>query len=77
MTRRQWIVLGVLAVLAALFVWVALDQRTAPWLPRDDAHARFVNADECMICHGFDGPSPQSRSHPVRRDCMDCHGMPR
>ena len=77
MNRRQlvWIVI---LILGAAFVGVlVLRNRQAPRLPVDIDHAAFRGADACLECHGPDGGAPQSRNHPVGRDCLNCHGVRR
>lgn len=73
MTRRQVVLLLALAALAAALIGLALRNPAPPWLPSDAEHASSVSADACLACHGPGGPSPQSASHPVGRDCARCH----
>jgi hypothetical protein len=75
MTRRQIILLVVLAVVAAGVGFLFIRNQQAPYLPADEEHTSFVNTDTCLICHGVDGGAPRSPNHPIGRRCMQCHGM--
>lgn len=75
MSRRQMVLFAAVGALAAFVLWMALRTRQPPRLPADDAHAAFVSAETCLACHGPDGPSPQSRNHPLGNDCTRCHGF--
>ena len=70
-TRRQrkgaWL-------LAVFVLFLALRGRQAPVLPADVDHARFIDSETCMVCHDLEGDTMQEKNHPLRRDCMDCHG---
>ena len=74
MSRTQVILILVLLVLAALVAGLAFRTRQPPLLPHDSEHASFTDAATCLVCHGPDGPVPQSKNHPRRLDCMQCHG---
>lgn len=74
MSRRQWILLAVLALLAALAGWAAVALRQAPRLPADETHARFEGPAACLACHGPDGPAPRGPDHPLGDECLRCHG---
>lgn len=74
MSRKQVVLLGVLAALVLAVVWLARSNRQPPFLPQDGDHASFDGAEPCLKCHGPDGPYPQSRSHPTGFDCIRCHG---
>jgi hypothetical protein len=73
LTRRQIVLLAALAVLAVLVIWLAMRNPKPPWLPPDAVHARFLDPDTCLSCHGPSGVLPQSAAHPVGRDCLRCH----
>jgi cytochrome c553 len=75
MTRRQIILLALLALVAAGVGFLLIRNKQAPYLPADEEHASFVNADLCIECHARDGVVPQSPNHPIGRRCMQCHGM--
>jgi mono/diheme cytochrome c family protein len=76
MSRNQIVALGAVVLIAAFLAALALRTRQPPVLPADEAHGRFVSEDECTACHGPDAVLPMSKNHPLRTDCMDCHGMP-
>ena len=76
MSRNQIVALGAVVLIAAFLAALALRTRQPPVLPDDEAHGQFVSSDECLTCHGPDGVLPTSKNHPLRTDCMDCHGMP-
>lgn len=73
MTRRQVILLVALFALAAILIGLALRNPAPPWMPEDAEHRKTFDADACLECHGPGGPSAQSASHPVGRDCTRCH----
>ena len=75
MNRQKWILLLVLAAVAAVVIWLAVGQRTPPFLPSDEEHAVFTGADDCLPCHDLEGPAARSINHPVGRDCLRCHGI--
>ena len=77
MSRRQWVALALLALVAAVVAWAALFVRQAPRLPGDDVHASFEGAAACLACHGPDGAVPRGRDHPLGDDCLRCHGVSR
>jgi hypothetical protein len=66
--------LGALAAVAALVVWLALSSRQPPVLPGDETHATWDGASTCLACHGPDGALPQAAKHPLGEDCLRCHG---
>lgn len=68
--------LAALALIAGLVLFLALRTRQPPFLPRDEPHAQFVGAGPCLVCHGAEGPAPQSKNHPLGNDCTRCHGRP-
>jgi hypothetical protein len=72
--RRRSVLLAALFAVALFVLWLSTRTRQPPLLPRDEAHSRFEGAGDCLVCHGPDGPSPQSRNHPLGRDCLRCHG---
>jgi cytochrome c553 len=74
MSRKQWVILGGIGVMAAFIAWLAWSSRQPPMLPQDDVHETFENAAACMSCHGPDGGVPQSPRHPLGEDCLRCHG---
>ena len=74
MNRTKIILLVALGGVALLVGYLAISNRQPPMLPADADHATFSGAEECMICHGLDGPAPQSRNHPLGQDCLRCHG---
>jgi len=74
MNRKQVAALAVIVAVALIVAWLARASRQPPLLPRDDAHAEFTSAPACLNCHGEDGPSPQSKGHPLGEDCLRCHG---
>lgn len=74
MSRKQLTAIAVIVAAAALVVWLALTSRQAPLLPSDEVHAAFESGAACRNCHGEDGPSPQSKGHPLGEDCLRCHG---
>lgn len=75
MKAKQVVLLAILVLVAALVGWLALRTRQPPLLPRDMAHASFVGAERCLTCHGPAGSHPQSRNHPLGRECLRCHGF--
>jgi hypothetical protein len=74
MRRGQIVALSAVLLLAALVAYLALRTRQPPQLPADRDHARFTTPVACLACHGSDGVLPQSKNHPVRNDCLNCHG---
>jgi len=74
MSRTQVVLIALLLLVALLIAALALRNRQPPLLPHDADHATFVDAATCLLCHGFDGPVPQSKSHTPRLDCLQCHG---
>ena len=76
MSRKQLVLLAILAAALVAVVLLARSNRQPPLLPRDADHASFESAAACLRCHGPDGPYPQSRSHPTGFDCLRCHGAP-
>jgi hypothetical protein len=74
--RTQWIALIVVAALAACMIYLAVRGRQPPLLPADEDHARFLSAEDCLICHDLNSDSPQGRNHPLGNDCSRCHGRP-
>jgi hypothetical protein len=74
--RSQWIALVVVALVAAFTIYLAVRGRQPPVLPADEEHARFVSADDCLICHDPNAESPQAKNHPLGNDCLRCHGLP-
>jgi len=74
MNSLQKTLFGLLLVLALLVAYLAWRNPQPPLLPADEAHARFSGPEACMACHGPEGALPQSRNHPVGRDCLRCHG---
>jgi len=74
MSRAQVILIALLLLLGLLVGMLVLRTRQPPVLPHDPEHASFVDAATCLVCHGPDGPAPQSANHPPRLDCMQCHG---
>lgn len=74
MSRKQIALLVVVALAAVAVFLLARSNRQPPLLPGDEEHAAFVSADACLQCHGPDGPYPRGRSHPVGRECLQCHG---
>ena len=73
MSRKQVVLLGALAAVAALVVWLSLRNPRPPELPADEAHATFSSADACLECHGPRGTSPRMENHPLGLDCLRCH----
>jgi len=76
MSRTQTIAFTAVLLLAVLIGVLALRNRQPPVLPADRDHARFINFDSCLSCHGPDGDIPYSDNHTPRTDCMQCHGRP-
>jgi hypothetical protein len=76
MSRAQRILLGVLAVVALLVVWLSLRTRQPPILPNDEDHRGVTDMESCGVCHGPDGVLPRSPDHPLGFDCLRCHGQP-
>jgi hypothetical protein len=76
MRRVQTIALVAIALLAGFTIYLAVRGRQPPILPDDDEHARFVSAEDCLICHDPDGDSPQAKNHPLGNECLRCHGRP-
>jgi cytochrome c553 len=76
MKRGQVIALVVVAVLAAFVVYLAARGRQAPVLPPDEDHTQFSGVEDCMVCHDMEGDEMRAIDHPLRRDCLDCHGQP-
>ena len=74
MSRKQVVLLAILALAILAVAWLARSNRQPPFLPQDGDHASFSGAEPCLKCHGPDGPYPQSRSHPTGFDCIRCHG---
>ena len=74
MSRRQWTLLGALAAVAIIVIVLATRNRRPPFLPADAEHERWESAETCLGCHGPDGAIPQSKGHPLARDCLRCHG---
>ena len=74
MSRAQVILIALLLLLGLLVGMLALRTRQPPLLPHDSEHASFTDAATCLTCHGPDGGVPQSKNHPRRLDCMQCHG---
>ena len=72
--RKQWVVLAVIAIVAAFIAWLATSSRQAPFLPGDDTHATFLSAQDCLGCHGSGSAVPQAPNHPLGEDCLRCHG---
>ena len=70
---RRNVFLVLLVALAALVLYLALRNPQAPLLPADEAHAVFVNSEECLSCHGPGEGAPQGPNHPISRQCMSCH----
>ena len=75
MRRKQAVLLGLLALLAAFVGWLAWKTRQPPLLPKDDVHMSPGSADQCLTCHGPDGVLPRSKNHPPGNDCFRCHGV--
>ena len=75
--RRQLGALLGLLLLGAAIGWLALRNRQAPPMPRDEEHRGFVSGEACAVCHGPDGPLPRSKNHPLGQDCTRCHGFSR
>jgi hypothetical protein len=76
MSRTQTIAFIAVVLLAALIGVLAVRSRQPPVLPPDADHARFINHESCLSCHGPGAKSPYSENHTPRTDCMHCHGMP-
>jgi hypothetical protein len=76
MTRGQIAALLTVALLAAFVIYLSVRGRQPPVMPADEDHAVFIRAESCMSCHSLDGESTQEKNHPLRRDCLDCHGRP-
>jgi cytochrome c553 len=74
MSRLQWSLLVVLALVVALVAVLVARNRQAPVLPGDDDHATFVNATACLECHGGADGLARSKNHPIGDDCLRCHG---
>ena len=74
MSRKQGVLLGVLAAAAAFVGWLAFHGRQAPVLPADETHAAFVSPAECLTCHGPEAAVPRSPEHPLGDECLRCHG---
>jgi cytochrome c553 len=77
MSRKQWIVLAGIAVVAGFIAWLARSSRQPPLLPVDDVHAVFESAATCLSCHGPEGAVPQASRHPLGDKCLRCHGTRR
>ena len=77
MRRVQIMLLVGIVALAGLVLLFALRNRQPPILPTDPDHAGFVDAQRCLSCHNPDGEHPQTKNHPVSRECMRCHGRKR
>lgn len=77
MSRRQTVLLAFLAVAFAATLVLILRNPEPPFLPADDAHAGFLDADGCLVCHGVGAEQAQKPTHPVGRDCMRCHAFSR
>jgi cytochrome c553 len=75
-SRTQIVLLALLILTAGLLAALAMRNRQPPILPADEDHAVFTTAEDCLVCHGSDGGSPQSRNHPIGPDCLRCHGRP-
>jgi hypothetical protein len=73
MKRVQVVFLAAILLLATLVLVLALRNPQAPFLPTDEDHATWTDAEPCLDCHGREGPAPQSPNHPLGRDCMRCH----
>ena len=76
MSRSQIIAAAFVVVLAAFAVYLAVRGRQPPVLPLDEEHARFLSAEDCLICHDPNGDLAQAKNHPLGNDCMRCHGRP-
>ncbi len=76
LSRTQRILFAALIAVALLVAWLAYRTRQPPILPANPDHRTFVDAETCLVCHGPDGPAPQSVNHPVGLDCLRCHGSP-
>jgi len=74
MQRTQLISLVVVGLLAAFILYLATRERQPPLLPTDEEHARFITPEACMTCHDLEGEPMQRSNHPLKRDCLDCHG---
>lgn len=74
MSRLQWSMLVLLALVVAFVGVLVARNRQAPMLPSDDDHAIFVDADSCLECHGGTDGAARSKNHPIGDDCLRCHG---
>jgi len=72
MSRRQIVLVAVLALVALIVVWLALGTRRAPYLPEDADHGDAATTS-CLDCHGPDGGFPRPANHPLGNDCFRCH----
>jgi hypothetical protein len=77
MSRSQKAGFLLLAMIALLIITLAVRNRPAPQMPRDREHTLDNDADRCLTCHMSGSILPQSKNHPVRRDCMSCHSIVR
>ncbi len=75
MKPAQRVALIAVVAAACLVALLALRNRQPPMLPTDADHATFNSARECRVCHGPDGPLPQSKNHPLGAECLRCHGQ--
>ena len=74
MKTTKTILIGGIVVVAVLVGLLLSRQRQPPFFPPDATHARFINAETCLTCHGPGGSSQRDRNHPLGNECTRCHG---
>ncbi len=73
MPRRLIIPMIVLGVFLLAVLMVTL-RRQPPEIPADRDHLEARSrSDDCLSCHGPDGPRPRGPNHPFGRNCGGCH----
>lgn len=77
MNASKVIGIVMLLMMVLCIVWVLKGTSNPPVMPGDAPHARFEGAETCLLCHSSTGIHPRPKTHPISRECMRCHTMPK